>query len=128
MKKFSAILSLIVSLLLIVAGVAVAWLNPLADLLPNSEFASTVSASAPAGSTAVQTAPFVSSPANFAAAQLPVFAASKEPSIGDSTSSYTIVDEYLFKYSFGADFYTEIYNAVYKIFNQLTSMSTAFPG
>lgn len=68
MKKFSAILSLIVSLLLIVAGVAVAWLNPLADLLPNSEFASTVSASAPAGSTAVQTAPFVSSPANFAAA------------------------------------------------------------
>ena len=125
MKKFSAILSLIVSLLLIVTGVAVAWLNPLADLLPNSEFASTVSASAPAGSAVVQTAPFVSSPADFAAAQLPVFAASKEPSINDSISSYSITDERLSKYSFGGDFYTEIYNATYKIFNQLTSMSTA---
>ncbi len=125
MRKVSAILSLIISLVLIASGVLVAWLEPLSALLPDTEFASVaVPASVATGSDLTLTAPYQVKESAFTAAQLPDFHKTEGKTMGASTSSSSVSSEYLISYSFGADFYTEIYKASYKIFNQLLNMSS----
>ncbi|MDO4838339.1 MAG: hypothetical protein Q4B32_08075 [Clostridia bacterium] len=124
MRKFSAILSLIISLVLMAAGVLVAWLEPLATLLPDTEFAVVAAPAAVAtGTDLTLTAPYEAKASTFKAAELPAFEAPEGSYMKANASSSSVSSEYLFSYSFGADFYTEIYKASYKIFNQLLNMS-----
>lgn len=125
MRKFSAILSLVISLVLIASGVLVAWLEPLAALLPDTEFAVVAApVSVATGTDLTLTAPYEAKTSTFKAAELPDFKVPEGTSMKVNTSSSSVSSEYLFSYSFGADFYTEIYKASYKIFNQLLNMSS----
>lgn len=125
MRKFSAILSLIISLVLIAAGVLVTWLEPLASLLPDTEFAVVASpVSVATGTDLTLTAPYEAKTSTFKAVDLPAFKVPESTSMSGSTKSSSVSEEYLWSYSFGADFYTEIYKASYKIFNQLLNMSS----
>ena len=123
MHKFSSILSLLVSLVLIVCGVMVALLEPLAALLPNTEFAAVTVADVETAEASTPTAPYQASENAFVAAELPAFEAAEETDIDGSTVSKSVSSGYLFDYSFGADFYTEIYEATYQIYEQLERMS-----
>ena len=124
MRKISAVLSLIVSIALIATGVMVAWLEPLATLLPNSEFATAAVTSTTTDNDASATESYQVPEDILSPDALPVFETSSAMSIESSTSSAATSKEYLFSYSFGGDFYTEIYSASYKIFNQLLNISS----
>ena len=124
MRKISAVLSLIVSIALIATGVMVAWLEPLTNLLPNSEFATAAVTSTTTDNDASATESYQVPEDILSPDALPVFETSSAMSIESSTSSAATSKEYLFSYSFGADFYTEIYSASYKIFNQLLNISS----
>ena len=126
MRTFSAILGIIVSLVLCATGVLMTVAEPLTAMMPEVVPADLTTYTVPTV-TAPEVELKVAEAAAYVAGQLQLPEADvKTVNVPTySASSYTTSNEYLFSYSFGADFYSEIYNASYKIFKQLVEMSTA---
>ncbi|MBE5801833.1 MAG: hypothetical protein E7319_06035 [Clostridiales bacterium] len=124
MRKVSAVLGIVVSVIMCTVGVLMAALNPLSGLMPETVPADVTTYAVPTvemplGEMQIVGQLQIEVPAD----ELPQVSVPKVDVSDSSASYYSISDEYLFSYSFGADFYTEIYKASYKIFNQLLSMS-----
>lgn len=125
MRKFSAILGIIISIVMCATGIMMALVSPLSAIFPEAipaNFGSSSAATTNLPEGAMQDAQVYSVPVP--TETLPPLQV-ETVSLPAGGSGHYITDEYLFSYSFGADFYTEIYKASYKIFNQLVSMSAS---
>ena len=126
MRKFSAILGIVVSLVLCATGVLMTIAEPLTSLMPSAVPADlTTYAVATAAAPEAQLETFEAAAPSVSVVELPAVDVKTVSVSTVSGSSYTTTNDYLLSYSFGADFYTHMYKAAYKIFNQLVEMSTA---
>lgn len=125
MRKFSGILGILISLVMCFVGVMMTLLTPLADVLPGYLPENVANYAVPTVEVPAEEMVQVKN-VEF---ELPENAMENydvkiAPSLVGSPSTHSSSYDYLLLYSFGADFYTEMYKASYKIFDQLMSINS----